>query len=346
MRIEAEQTARFTPVILALACLAAGAARAQAPDAQYAAGKTVTLVVSSSAGGGYDLLARTLARFLPKHLGGATVVVQNLGGAGGIVATKYLYAVAPKDGLTIGLLQNNTPFEPLLGTPSADYDATKFNWLGSPSVEAGLLVLRAGAAATNLAEAKTHEVTVAADGVNSTPSFYARLMNETLGLKLKIIVGFAGMNGGFLAMERGEVDGYPSTFYSSLMAIRPTWIADRTVNVILQYGAVKQPELPDVPFMSDLVTKPEDQALLTPAFAQLALGRPFVMPPGVPGPRVAAMRAAMSATFKDPDFVAEAGKLHIPVNAPRSGEEALAEVRKAYSAPADVVARLRRIAQP
>ena len=189
-------------------------------------------------------------------------------------------------------------------------------------------------------------MTVAADGVNSTPSFYARLMNETLGLKLKIIVGLAGMNGGFLAMERGEIDGYPSTFYSSLMAIRPRWIADKTVNVILQYGAVRQPELADVPFMSDLVTAPQDQALLTPAFAPLALGRPFVMPPGVAPARVAAMRAAMSATFKDPDFVAEAEKLHIPVNAPRSGDEALDEVRKAYAAPADIVARLRHIAQP
>ena len=144
MRIKAEQTARFTSASLALACFTAASARAQEPAANYAAGKTVDLVVSSSAGGGYDLLARTLARFLPKHLAGATVIVQNLAGAGGIVATKFLYAAAPKDGLTIGLLQNNTPFEPLLGTPSADYDATKFNWLGSPSVEAGLLVLRRG----------------------------------------------------------------------------------------------------------------------------------------------------------------------------------------------------------
>ena len=203
----------------------AGQAASADPVADFYHGKTISLVISSSAGGGYDTLGRTVAKHMPKHIPGNPVIaVRNMPGAGGIVATNYLFTAAPKDGTVIGGVQNNTPFEPLLGTKEADYDATKFAWLGTPSQETGILAVWHGTQTKTLADARAHEITVAASGANSTPSFYARLLNAVLGTKLKIVVGYPGQNESFFAMERGEVDGYPSIFLSSLTSTRPTWI--------------------------------------------------------------------------------------------------------------------------
>src|SRR5262249_54597069 len=159
-------------------------ASARADDvADFYKGRTITMTVSSSAGGGYDTLARTAARFLGKHIpGNPIVVVRNMAGAGGIVATNFLYNTAEKAGSHIGLVQNNTPFEPLFGTKEARYEPTKFNWLGTPSVETGIFVVWNTVPVNALDDAKTRETTVGAAGVNSTPAFYARLLNEVFGL--------------------------------------------------------------------------------------------------------------------------------------------------------------------
>ena len=171
-------------ILAGIACLAVGATSVQAQSAaEFYKGKTLNLVVSSSAGGGYDVLARTIGRHLPKHIPGLSVVnVRNMPGAGGIVATNFIYNLAPKDGLTIGGVQNNTPFEPLLGTKEAEYDPKKFNWLGSPSFETGLLIAWHTVPVSTVDEARKKEMTVSSSGANSTPSFYARLLNELLAL--------------------------------------------------------------------------------------------------------------------------------------------------------------------
>jgi tripartite-type tricarboxylate transporter receptor subunit TctC len=242
-------------------------------------------------------------------------------------------------------VQNNTPFEPLIGTKEAKYDATKFNWLGSPSIEVGILTVWHSAPVDTLEQAKTREVTVGASGANSTPSFYARLLNETLGTKLKIIVGYPGQTEAFLAMERGEIDGYPSVFYSALMSTKPTWIKEKKIKLLVQYGPERQPELADVPFASDLITNSDDKLLMEAAFAPLALGRPYLMPPGVPAERVEAMRAALAATFSDREFRAEAEAIGLDINNPRTGPQTGAVVERAYKTPAHIVERLQRLQQ-
>ncbi len=315
--------------------------------AEFYNGKSISLVVSSSAGGGYDTLSRTLARYLPNHLpGNPTILVRNMPGAGGIVATKYLYSVAPKDGLTIGGVQNNTPFEPLLGTKEADYDATKFNWIGSPSFETGILMSWHLSPVKTVAQARVKEITVSASGTNSTPSLYARLLNELLGLKLKIVVGYPGQTESFLAMERGEVDGYPSIFWSSLTSTRPDWIADKKINFIVQYGPQVEAAIADTPTVLQFLTKDEDKLLLKAAIAPLALGRPFLLPPGVPADRVAFMQKAVMETFADPEFLADAERLKLGVNVPRSAADMKKIVDEAYATPEAIVTRLRKIAQP
>jgi tripartite-type tricarboxylate transporter receptor subunit TctC len=339
--------ARGTFLAIVIVCCGAAPAPAQSATDFYK-GKTVTLLISSAAGGGYDTLARTVANHLGKHLAGApNVIVKNMAGAGGIVATNYLYNVAPKDGTMVGGVQNNTPFEPLFGTKAASYDPLKFNWLGTPSIEVAMLTVWNKAPVSTWQDAKVREITVGSSGVNSTPSFYGRLLNETLGLKLKIIVGYESQSQAFLAMERGEVDGYPSVFYSALASTRPTWMRDKQVKILVQMGLEREAAIGDVPFVLDLVSSADDKALLVAAFAPLQSGRPYLLPPGVPADRVAAMEQAMMATFRDPDFQIDADKRGLGANSPRSGRELHDLLTEVYTkTPPHIIERLRRISTP
>jgi tripartite-type tricarboxylate transporter receptor subunit TctC len=338
---------RFLSRVLILATAAAlggiGFAHAESV-ADFYRGKTVTLVVSSSPGGGYDIMSRTIAKYLPAHIPGKPrIVVQNMPGAGGIIAMNYFYRNAPKDGSFIGAMQNNTPFEPLFGTKQAIYDAHKFNWLGSPSTEVGLIAVWHTVPVNSVDDLRKRVVTMGSSGANSTPSFYARLINETLGTKMKIVVGYPGQNEAYLAMERGEVDGFPSLFYNTLNATKPNWRKEKNLKLILQYGLEKEPELPNVPSALDLVTNPQDKMLLETGLAEITIGRPYLMPPGVLADRVAAMRKALQDTFRDPGFIADADRMSLGVNAPLTAAKIEQLIAKAYAAPPAIVARLRKL---
>jgi tripartite-type tricarboxylate transporter receptor subunit TctC len=334
---------------LALCALAAAYAPQVKADtvADFYKGRTVTVVVSSSAAGGYDTLARALARYMGKHVpGNPAVIVRNMPGAGGMTATNFLYNNAEKDGSVIGLVQNNTPFEPLFGTKEARYDPVKFNWLGSPSSETAMVLLWHTVPVSTLAELKVHEVAVGVSGANSTPAFFTRLLNATLGTKMKPINGYPGQNDVLLAMERRELDGHPSAFFSSVRSTRPTWLREKTAKAILQYGPEKLAELADVPFAPDLVTSDEDKLTMQAAFAPLALGRPFLIPPGVPAERVAALRSAFAATMADAEFLAEGERMGLGLNAPRTGAQIQEVMERAYRSPPGVIERLRQLNTP
>ena len=335
--------------LLAL-CIVAGACLPQAKAdvvAEFYQGRTVTVVVGSNAAGGYDTFARAVARYMGKHIPGSpTLIVRNMPGAGGMTAANFLYNNADKDGSVIGLVQNNTPFEPLFGTKEARYDPVRFNWLGSPSVETAMVLLWHAAPVNSVAELKAREVAVGVSGANSTPAFFTRLLNATLGTRMKPINGYPGQNDVLLAMERREIDGHPSAFFSSVRSTRPTWLRDKTAKAIVQYGAEKLAELPDVPFAPDLVANDGDRLVMQAAFAPLALGRPLLTPPGVAAERVAALRAAFAATMADPDFLAEGERVGLGLNAPRSGEQIQEVVERAYLSPPRVIDRLRQLNAP
>jgi tripartite-type tricarboxylate transporter receptor subunit TctC len=329
-------------IILSWAALSTPSAAQDSDD--FYAGKTITLVLSSAVGGGYDAMSRILAIHLARHIPGEpTIVVSNMPGAGGISATNYLFSVAPKDGTAIGGVQNNTPFEPLFGTTQARYVPTEFHWLGSPSVETGLIAVWHTVSVDSIEEIRTNEIIVGSTGANSTPTFYAKLINETLHTQMRIIVGYPGQVDAFNAMERGELDGVPSIFYSSLIATKPDWLRDNKVKLLLQYGPEREPDLPDVPFVMDLVTDPEDLALLRAGFAALALGRPYLMPPGVPADRVMVMRKAFMDTFNDEAFRRDANRIGLDATDPRSGEQIQEIIDETYGAPPEVIARLRAL---
>ena len=335
--------------LLAL-CIVAGACLPQAKAdvvAEFYQGRTVTVVVGSNTAGGYDTFARAVARYMGKHIPGSpTLIVRNMPGAGGMTAANFLYNNADKDGSVIGLVQNNTPFEPLFGTKEARYDPVRFNWLGSPSAETAMVLLWHAAPVNSVAELKAREVAVGVSGANSTPAFFTRLLNATLGTRMKPINGYPGQNDVLLAMERREIDGHPSAFFSSVRSTRPTWLRDKTAKAIVQYGAEKLAELPDVPFAPDLVGNDGDRLVMQAAFAPLALGRPLLMPPGVAAERVAALRAAFAATMADPDFLAEGERVGLGLNAPRSGEQIQEVVERAYQSPPRVIDRLRQLNAP
>lgn len=337
-------TRRFVTISAAFLAMTWAAGAAAGPVDAFYKGKTVTLLVGGSAGGGYDTLGRAIARHIGHHIpGDPSIVVQNMPGAGGMVAMDYLFHTAEHDGSVIALVENGPPLAPLFGVKQARYDATKFNWLGTPSVETAVVLVWHTVPVNSLADLKSHATTMGASGTNSTQAFYTRLVDAVLGTKMKAINGYKGLNDTFLAMERGEIDGSPSVFYSAITSTRPHWLPEHLAKAILQYGPQPVKELAGVPFVPDLVTVPDDKLLLQAAFAPLALGRPLVMPPGVPAERVAAVRQALAETFADPGFLTDANQIKLVVNAPQTGQQLQNVIDQAYATPPRVIDRLRAL---
>jgi tripartite-type tricarboxylate transporter receptor subunit TctC len=331
--------------LCAIACLTTASARADAVSEFYK-GKDLRVIISSTVGGGYDLYARTISRHLGRHIpGNPTVVPQNMPGAGGIAAANHIYSVAPKDGSVIAAIQNTVPFEPFFENKQALFDATKLNWLGTPTTEAGMYIVYHTSKIKNLHDAQTVEMIAGGAGAASTPAFYGRIFNQIFHLKAKLVTGYPGQNEILLAMENGEVEAMPSPFWSSLKVARPKWYPDGTVRVLFQYGAKPHPELKGVPFALDLLDNAADKILLTAASAPLGLGRPYAAPPGLPAERLAALRDGMMATFKDPEFITDCDKQHLECADPKSGAELLDFIKKAYSIPDDIRKRLVAIQQ-
>jgi tripartite-type tricarboxylate transporter receptor subunit TctC len=292
-------------------------------------------------------MTRAVGRFIGRHLpGNPTVVVRNMPGAGGITAMNYIYNAAERDGTVLALVQNNTPLEPLFGTKQARYDATRLNWLGTPSFEVAMVLLWHTVPVNSVADLKSRETQMGASGANSTPAFYARLLNATLGTKMKLVNGYPGQNDALLAMERGELDGYPSVFQSALTSTRPTWLAQKLAKAIVQYGPERIAELENVPFAPDLLTNEDDRLLMQVGVAPLALGRPLVMPPEAPAERVAGMRKALADTFADPEFLAEGERMGLAVNAPRTGAQLQDVIARAYQSPPRIIERLQKLNNP
>ena len=326
-----------------MAGLAAQPAQAQAV-ADFYKGKTLSIIIGGTPGGGFDTLARAIGRHIGKHIpGNPAVVAKNMPGAGGTQALDHLFNAADKDGTVMGLVNNTPPFVPLFTETPVRFDATKFSWLGTPSVESPLVLIWQAVPVNNVDDLRTKETTMGASGANSAQAFYTRLINGTLGTRMKIISGYRGQNDIFIAMERREIDGYPSVFYSSLTSTRPDWLPQKTAKVVLQYGPEPLKEFPGVAWAPDLIKNADDKQLFLTATAPNALGRPLLMPPDVPADRLAAIRKALLDTYNDAAFKTEAEKTGLLVNSPRTGEQLADIVRQAYAAPAAIVARVRQL---
>jgi tripartite-type tricarboxylate transporter receptor subunit TctC len=309
------------------------------PAAEPFAGKTVSLIIGFGPGGGYDLWGRTMARHIGKHLPGKpSVVPQNMPGAGSFVAASHLYNAAPKDGTAIGIIARDAALGPLSGAPGARFDATKFSWLGSPTKEHNVCIAFHTAAVKTPDELREKQLILGDTGPGTGTRSYPKVLNDLLGYKFKLVSGFRSSADVFLAMERGEVEGICESF-DSVNNRRPDWIANKTVNVLLQAGDRPHPALKGVPFVLDLARNAEERQVLEYLYAGQGIGRPFVAPPDLPPARLAMLRAAFDATMRDPEFIEDAKRSKLDLE-PEDGAHLAALINKIYATPKPIIERV------
>ena len=242
-------------------------------------GKQIKIVVGSDAGGGYDAYARLLAQHWSKHIPGEPqIVVQDMPGSGGLTAMNYIANVAPKDGLTVGAVQNSIAYEPMMGVSggkeNAHFDLLKMNWIGSMTKEVAVTVLWNPPPVYSLQElidTKKQVITGSTNPATSDTTF-ARLMNSILGTHFNVVNGYANQAPIWLAMERGELQGSAGPFYSSLSNSRPDWLRDKKVTILVQMALEKHPDLPNVPLILDFAKTPQDRQEMELAVASLTMG--------------------------------------------------------------------------
>jgi tripartite-type tricarboxylate transporter receptor subunit TctC len=329
------------PVAICCAVLALSLAPVSArTDAisDFYSGKSLNLVIGYAPGGGYDVYARTLARHMIKHVpGNPAIVVQNMPGAGSIKAANFLYAVAPKDGLTFGGFSRGAFLDPLLGRgEGTQYVAARFNWLGSISNEVGVCAFRSAAGIKSWADMQTKPYVIGATGTGADSDVFPTVLRRMFHVPMKVVAGYRSAADVVLAIRRSEVDGRCGWSWSSLMTWNRDMYEARQIDIVLQLAAEKLDELPNVPLITEVTKDHEQQTALKLIVSRQTMARPYVLPPGVPPERVRALRAAFDATMKDPDFLADMKKQDLEVR-PVSGFEADALLKEVYATPREVV---------
>jgi tripartite-type tricarboxylate transporter receptor subunit TctC len=319
----------------------------QTADAQsvsrFYSGKTITMVVGSDVGGGYDLTARTVARHLGRHIpGNPAIVVQNRPGAGAILASNYVYEIAPGDGTVIGAVQRPIPFQVLFGDAGVRFDVRKMQWIGSTTNELGVLVAWHTAPHQSIDDLFKREMVVGGSGVSADTEFLPRAMNNVLGTRFKIVGGYKGQAQIVLAMQRGEVHGTANWSFSDIEKGHADWLRDRKIRILLQLGLTRSesPVLRDVPLIMDIGRSDEQRSVFRILMGMKAMGRPFFVAPGVPKDRADALRTAFMETMRDPNFLAEAAKTLGDID-PMSGPEMQQIIAEVQALPAEVIAKAR-----
>ncbi len=317
-------------------------ARSQQSVEDFYRGKQLDMVIGYSPGGTYDLYARLVARFLGNYIPGKpTIVPRNMPGAGSRLATKWVYSVAPKDGTVLATADQSLSVEQAMGDKQLDLDTTRLVYIGNPNADNNTTATWFTSGIKTIEDAKKKQVVMGATG-GSTSSQYPKAMNALIGTKFKIIIGYPGGNDINLAMEKGEVDGRGSNAWGSWKATRPDWLRDKKINILVQIGLTKAPDLPDVPLLIDLASNDQDRAVLKLLSASSTIGRPIFTSPGVPAERVKALRDAFDAMVKDPVFLAEAGREHFDIN-PVSGANLQKIVADIVATPKPIADRLLQI---
>jgi tripartite-type tricarboxylate transporter receptor subunit TctC len=289
--------------------------------ADFYRGKTIDLYINSSVGGGYDLYARIIARHIGGHIpGNPTILPRNMEGGGGIRLANWLYNIGRRDGTAIGAVARAMAFEPLLGNKGAQYDGTKFNYIGSANDEVSVCVAWYTSAVKTFEDAQKMQLVVGSSGASDDTYQYPALLNHMFDAKFKIVPGYPGGNDINLAMERGEVQGRCSIPWSTIKATRRLWIDENKISVLLQYSLSKHADLPNVPLVMDLAKTDEQRSILKLIFGRQVMGRPFAAPPGVPKDRVDAIRKAFLETMADKEFLAEIEKAKLEIT-PVSGDK-------------------------
>jgi tripartite-type tricarboxylate transporter receptor subunit TctC len=284
------------------------------------------------------VVARAVARHLPQHLSGnPTMVVQNMPGGGNVLATNFMYNIAPKDGTTIASLHNAIPLHQVLDGKGVRYDASKFNWLGSTGPENSVIAVWRTAGVKTFKDLQTKEVIVGGTGAGSGIVIFPMIMNNMMGTKFKIVTGYKSSDEVNLAMERGEVEARSSGL-ASIFSQNTDWVTEKKVAFPAQIGFKRDKRIPDVPLLQELATTEEQRQVLRLMASPTALGKPFTAPPAVPAETVAVLRKAFSAMLADKAFLDELAQRKIEAD-PMDADEVTQIVLDTINTPAEAIAK-------
>jgi tripartite-type tricarboxylate transporter receptor subunit TctC len=329
--------AALAAAIAAIACHSA-AASAQPAAPSFFAGKQINFICGAAVGGGYDALARLVARHLGRFIpGNPTIIVQNMPAAGSLAATNLIANTASKDGLTFALIQRGMLLTRLINPGSVRFDLAKLNFIGNLSSEVGLAFAWYTSKHKTAQDLFEKELIVGGHtGVD--PELTPRLYNAVLGTKFKIVTGYNGTADIGLAIERGEVEGIGDWSWSSLKKQKPDWIRDKKITPLLQSALQNDPELPDVPNALTFAKTESDRRVIELFLTQKKVARPLIAPPGVPPERLAVLRNAVAALATDREFLADAERSGLEAE-PVSGAAVDEVVALIASTPLDVADR-------
>jgi tripartite-type tricarboxylate transporter receptor subunit TctC len=337
------------PLLLLLALLS-GATANSASAADFYAGKKIDFLIGADAGGGYDVYARLIAKYLPKTLAGSpTVIARNMPGAGSATAAASIYRLLPKDGTAIAALFPGVVIAPFLDDHAQKdlFDPNAFVYLGSADNLIRVCVSYSTSPIKTMADALKTKTIVGASAAGGSTRDYAVFTKKATHAPFDIINGYKGTVDILLAMERGEVDAMCGIDWSSLKAQRGDWVRDHKLNVLVRYGAGPHQELDElkVPEISAFISDPVDRAAVELILAQQTFGRPYVAPPQTPAAQVKLLRDAFMSIMANPDFKADAENAHMDVT-PTAGDKVQDVVNKIYSAPAAIAQRARELIKP
>ncbi len=333
-------TGALRPILLGLAGAVAVMTPAIAQNAaDFYKGKTITMTMGTGPGGSFQVYAQVFAREMPRHIpGNPKIVPAFMPGAGGTKAANYLYAVAAQDGTQM-LMSHAIPLAQRLRPKGIKFKSEKFQWLGAFSAINQLLTVWHGSPIKSLDQLKKQEAIMSAFAKNHLTYQWLYLTNFTLGTKMKLITGYRGGAKNNLAMQQGETAGWAAS-WGNLNATKPDWLRDKKVNILVNYGLERVPEISDVPTLLELV-KPEDRPIVDFIASGTPISRAFAFGPGVPKEHTAIMRTALAKTLADPQFLAAAAKRKLPLR-PRSWQETTALVNKIVNASPELVAKVKK----
>ena len=340
---------RLSCVILALgvaACSRSDGGAAQ-PAAEFYRGRTVSIIVGSGAGGGFDTTARLVARHIGRHIPGApTVIVVNMPGGGGLVAANHVFSAAPKDGTSIGLFHEAQMMNQLTGGEGVAFDLRQFNWLGSSYDDPNVCIVRSDAPVTTFKEMIGRPAAIGVGGTGPGSNTYdaPRVLAAATGASLRAVSGYPTTNDVRVGVERGEIQGM-CLGWESVKSASGQWLTDGYAKVFVQNGTTPHRDLPDVPLAMEFARDDVSRTLLRLVDAPAAMAKPFAAPHGVDPARVELLRTALQATYRDAAFLEEARAMRLEFQ-PKDATEIQQILSEVLATPPDVAAKYREIIQP
>lgn len=318
---------------------------AQAQDsADFYRGRQMRAIVSTVVGGDYDTWMRLITRHWTKHIpGNPSILVQNMPGAGGIVAANSFFHTAPRDGSSIAMIGRNLAYQALMKEDGIRFDPLKFNWIGSPEVSNRICVAMEGSRVQKAEDLFVRDLIVGGAGAGTAVSTTPRLISTLLGMRLKLVEGYGSASAAQLAMERGETEGICQTV-GALRSWRPGWLEDGKIHVLFNLERTPIPEF-KAPSVFDFTQTDEQRQLLLLFSSSVELGRPIVAPPETPADRVMVLRRSFEQVMQDRDLISEAEKLKIDLSLVK-GETLEALVKDLMKTPEAVLRKAQTLMQP